>query len=141
MASPFACGAPNASRVFVSGTFNGWAPDATPLVNEQNGFWSTDVPGAKPGDGYKFRILNGGQELWRIDVCRQVTNSVGEAVVLDPAFDWGNDDFRAPAWNAMTIYEMHVGTFTAGPNGEPGDFDWQLRSWRTWRSSASIRSW
>ena len=73
-------------------------------------------------------------------VCRQVTNSVGEAVVLDPAFDWGNDDFRAPAWNAMTIYEMHVGTFTAGPNGEPGDFDWRL-SWRTWRSSASIRSW
>ena len=75
--------APNASRVFVSGTFNGWAPDATPLVNEQNGFWSTDVPGAKPGDGYKFRILNGGQELWRIDpYARQVTNSVGEAVVL-----------------------------------------------------------
>ena len=28
----------------------------------------------------------------------------------------------------MTIYEMHVGTFTAGPNGEPGDFDWRLRS-------------
>jgi 1,4-alpha-glucan branching enzyme len=116
--------APNASRVFVCGTFNGWAPDATPLVSERNGFWSTDVPGAKAGDGYKFRILNGEQELWRIDpYARQVTNSVGEAVVVDPAFDWGDDDFRAPAWNAMTIYEMHVGTFTAGPNGEPGDFD------------------
>ena len=54
---------------------------------------------------------------------RQVTNSVGEALVLDPAFDWGDDDFRAPAWNAMTIYELHVGTFTPGPSGEPGDFD------------------
>jgi 1,4-alpha-glucan branching enzyme len=116
--------APNAGRVFVCGTFNGWAPDATPLANERNGFWSADVPGAKIGDGYKFRIVNGQQELWRIDpYARQVTNSVGEAVVLDPAFDWGDDDFRAPAWNAMTIYEMHIGTFTAGPHGEPGDFD------------------
>ena len=39
--------APNAQRVFVSGTFNGWSPDATPLVNERNGFWSADVPGAR----------------------------------------------------------------------------------------------
>lgn len=23
----------------------------------------------------------------------------------------------------MTIYEMHIGTFMVGPNGEPGDFD------------------
>jgi 1,4-alpha-glucan branching enzyme len=116
--------APNASRVFVAGTFNGWSPDATPLANEHNGYWSADVPGAKPGDGYKFRILNGEQELWRIDpYARQVTNSVGEAVVLDPNFDWGDDDFRAPAWNAMTIYEMHLGTFTSSGEGLPGDFD------------------
>lgn len=116
--------APNAQKVFVAGTFNGWSPDGTPLVSERNGFWSTDVPGARPGEGYKFRILNGGQEFWRIDpYARQVTNSVGESVVLDPQFDWGGDDFRVPAWNTMAIYEMHVGTFTAGPNGEPGDFD------------------
>lgn len=116
--------APYAQKVFVAGTFNDWSPDANPLANERNGYWSADVTGAKPGDGYKFRILNGGNELWRIDpYARQVTNSIGEAVVMDPAFDWGDDDFRPAAWNAMTIYEMHVGTFTSGAEGTPGDFD------------------
>ncbi len=116
--------APNATRVFVVGTFNDWSADATPLVSERNGYWSADVSGAKLGDSYKFRLLNGEQELLRIDpYARQVTNSVGESVVLDHTFDWGDDDFRAPAWNTMAIYEMHVGTFAAGPNGEPGDFD------------------
>lgn len=116
--------APNAGKVFVSGTFNGWSPDSHPLVNERNGYWSADVPGAKPGDSYKYRIMAGNTELWRIDpYAREVTNSVGEAVVFDPGFDWGDDDFRPPAWNQMTIYEMHIGTFAPGPDGQPGTFD------------------
>ena len=49
----------------------------------------------------------------RIDpYARAVTNSVGNAIVVDPsAFDWLGDDFRMPPWNELVIYEMHLGTF------------------------------
>lgn len=104
--------APYASKVFVSGTFNKWAKSTQSLAKEDGGCWSVDVATAKPGDQYKFRIMNGRRELWRIDpYAREVTNSIGESVIHDPAFDWGDDDFRTPPWNEMVIYEMHIGTF------------------------------
>jgi 1,4-alpha-glucan branching enzyme len=51
-------------------------------------------------------------ELSRIDpYAREVTNSVGNGVVHQPHFDWGDDQFQCPPWNELVIYEMHVGTF------------------------------
>ena len=52
-----------------------------------------------------------------------MTNSVGNAVVYDPAaFDWTGDDFDMPTWDDTVIYEFHVGTF-AGGDDHRGDFD------------------
>jgi 1,4-alpha-glucan branching enzyme len=42
--------APFASAVSVAGTFNQWNPQAAPLAREDNGYWSTDVPGAELGN-------------------------------------------------------------------------------------------
>ena len=42
--------APHAEKVYVTGTFNDWSKDSAPLVNEKNGYWFADVPGAKAGD-------------------------------------------------------------------------------------------
>ena len=54
---------------------------------------------------------------------RQVTSSIGNAVVYDPAaFDWGDHWFEMPARDDLVIYELHVGTFNAGPDRR-GDFD------------------
>ena len=54
---------------------------------------------------------------------RQVTSSVGNSVVYDAAaFDWGDDQFRAPGWDDLVIYEMHVGTFSA-TGDRRGTFD------------------
>jgi 1,4-alpha-glucan branching enzyme len=116
--------APHAGQVFVAGSFNDWAPEAHPLAAEEHGYWSVDLPGIGPGERYKFRIVNGDQSLWRTDpYARELTSSVGEAIIVDPGFDWSDDDYRTPPWNEMVIYELHVGTFNVADGAPHGSFD------------------
>ncbi len=117
--------APNATAVAVTGTFDAWDPTQHPLVAEDGGTWSVDVPGAKDGDEYRFLVHNGEQEMWRIDPrARRLTSSVGNAIVYDPdGFDWGDQDFQQPHWNDLVIYELHVGTFSQGMHGQPGTLE------------------
>ena len=105
--------APHAEAVSVVGTFNDWKPDAHPMTRENDeGYWYADVPGAKIGAEYRYHITAPTGEFTRIDpYAREVTNSVGNAVVHDPNFDWGDDHFPTPNWNELVIYELHVGTF------------------------------
>jgi 1,4-alpha-glucan branching enzyme len=119
--------APHAQAVFVTGTFDGWAMDRTQLHPDgdgTHGSWSVDVPGVGPGAEYRFTIRTPDGDLLRMDpYARQVTSSVGNSVVYDPAaFDWGDDEFRAPGWDDLVIYEMHVGTFSATADRR-GTFD------------------
>jgi 1,4-alpha-glucan branching enzyme len=132
--------APHAEAVFVTGTFNDWATDATPLAKDGGhrvtgsdpeadpgawgGTWSADVPGVEPGAEYKFTIRTPDGDLSRIDpYARHVTSSVGNGIVYDSAaFDWGDDDYRAPGWDDLVIYELHVGTFSATADRR-GTFD------------------
>ncbi len=121
--------APHAEQVFVMGDFNNWSKTKNPLSSEENGYWYTDVAGAKPGQEYKFFLKNGEMELERVDpYARQVTNSVGNGVIYDHAsFDWEGDDFTPPSHNELIIYEMHIGSFYVDEDGKPGDFDTVLR--------------
>ena len=115
--------APHADRVFVTGEFNAWSKTANPLAHDGEGYWSAEVPGAKAGQEYKFVIHNGDQEISRNDpYARELTQSNGNSIVLDPAFDWGDDHFDMPAWNMMVIYEMHIGTFNRTNNDATGTF-------------------
>jgi len=115
--------APHADAVFVVGGFNDWLPEATAMQRDDHGNWYVDVPSAKIGDEYKYRILNGKQELFRIDpYVRCVTNSVGNGIVHDPHFDWEGDDFSLPPWNELVIYEMHLGTFSRSSQDQVGTF-------------------
>lgn len=101
--------APNAGAVGVAGTFNDWKPQ--PLEPEENGHWYGFVPEAKAGDEYKFQI----GDLMRNDpYAREMTNSAGNSVVHDPAFEWGEDSYALPPLNELILYEMHIGTFTQG---------------------------
>lgn len=116
--------APNAQSVSVIGIFNGFKPGAHPLASEGNGNWYGEVPTAKSGDEYKYHIINGEQQLSRIDpYARQVTNSVGNGIVYKDDFDWGADDYKLPSWNELVIYELHIGTFCRSEEGKPGTFD------------------
>ncbi|QEG23861.1 alpha-amylase family glycosyl hydrolase [Mariniblastus fucicola] len=115
--------APHADRVSVVGSFNDWSADASEMQRDEKGCWFTEVKNAKAGDEYKFQICNGDQTFERIDpYAREVTNSVGNAVVHDPEFDWADDDFKMPNHNELVIYEMHIGTFNRTDPDQPGDF-------------------
>lgn len=104
--------APHARRVSVIGTFNGWDGGRHPMRTEENGYWYVDVAEAHAGDEYKYLLTTEKGDFKRIDpYAREVTGSVGNAVIHDPGFDWQGDDFRLAPWNELVIYELHVGTF------------------------------
>ncbi len=116
--------APFAEAVNVVGTFNDWDETAVSLEPEGDGYWAVDVPEAKPGDEYKYVITKGSEKLHRLDpYARQVTSSVGNCVIHEPHFDWGeSESFQIAPWNELVIYEMHIGTFNDDPGGKPGSF-------------------
>jgi len=116
--------APNATSVYLPGSFNGWSTTATPLVQEQtngsmDGVWSADVAGATNLSQYKYFINNGGG-VWKHDPRARWVTAAGTAagandIVYDPtAFNWNGDNMAAPAQNDLFIYEMHMGTFPQG---------------------------
>jgi 1,4-alpha-glucan branching enzyme len=115
--------APNATEVFVAGTFNKFNKTALPLQSEGNGFWAGLVENAKTGDEYKYSLKTPFGEFMRNDpYARAVTNSVGNSIVYDPAaFDWGDVSYDFPSWNKLIIYELHTGTFNVKIEGKPGD--------------------
>jgi 1,4-alpha-glucan branching enzyme len=116
--------APSASRVSVAGTFNDWSETAHPLASEGNGYWSADVSSAKEDDEYKFVIVNGDRKISRIDpYAKDVTSSVGNSIIVNPDFEWREENYRTPPWNEAVIYEMHIGTFNDQPGGAPGNLD------------------
>ena len=116
--------APHAERVAVIGSFNAWEGDKHPMQAEGNGYWYTDAAEAAIGDQYKFLLTTANGEYKRIDpYAREVTSSIGNAVVHDPNFDWGDSDFHIVPWNELVIYELHVGTFNDQDDPDhPGKF-------------------
>jgi 1,4-alpha-glucan branching enzyme len=115
--------APNAKLVSIVGSFNDRNNQAHPMENEGEGYWYGEIAGAKAGDEYRFFLKNGDFEVTRIDpYAREVTNSVGNAVVCDRNFNWADDHFQLPPINELAVYEMHVGTFGAGKSGRVGTF-------------------
>ena len=121
--------APHAKKVYVIGSFNDWNETSTPLVSEQNGYWSIDVPDAKAGDEYRY-VLHAPADwnlppLSRIDpYARKVTSAAGNGIIYEPqAFDWGDNTFHMATGNELVIYEMHIGTFNVKKKGHPGTFE------------------
>lgn len=114
--------APHAQWVGVEGDFNDWDAERAPMVSEGNGHWYADLPDARPGHQYKYRLRNGEQDLHRVDpYAREVTNSVGNGVIHDHgAYDWEGDEFHLTGHHELVVYETHVGSFASDGNG-PGD--------------------
>jgi 1,4-alpha-glucan branching enzyme len=117
--------APHAEDVFVIGTFNDWEKTAHRMKRNPDGLWSIDVPGVKPGDQYQYRITSAGKEFFRIDpYARQVTNSVGNAIITKLHRKSKGEELTPPALNEMVIYELHIGTFgKQGDEPGPGDLE------------------
>lgn len=112
--------APFADEVGVAGDFNGWTP--APLA-KNGAHWSGFVAGAKVGDRYKFAVRRGGVTYWRNDPrAKEVTNSSGESVIFDPAFDWDVREPIAVSWTGKSLLAGTVaGVYTT--NRLTGAFD------------------
>ncbi len=117
--------APNAKKVFVTGSFNQWKQNDYELESEENGYWYGFFPKAKEKDEYKYCIVTqNNKKLFKNDpYAKAVTNSAGNSIVFDTSrYDWEDDGFEMPAWNELVIYELHIGTFYATRKGKPGTF-------------------
>ena len=109
--------APNAGRVDVAGSFNGWSLNQ-PLAKRGEhhvGF----VPGAAPDHEYKF-VMDG--SVWKPDPRADFINNYKNfnSVITDPlAYAWRHPDFSPAPAEEWVIYQLHVGTF-AGRNDPAG---------------------
>ena len=103
--------------------------------HEGNGYWFGHAPKAAPGDEYRYRLTTADGTISKIDpYARQVTSSVGNAVVYDhAAFDWEDDDVVAPPHHELVIYELHIGSFYAPDEDRSrAPSSWSWRSSTTW---------
>jgi 1,4-alpha-glucan branching enzyme len=126
----FAVWAPNAERVSVTGDFNRWDGRRHPMrVRPGSGIWELFIPDLGPGVFYKFELKNrhSGEVLLKSDPygqqfeARPKTSSV---VVGAPEHGWHDGEWmaRRAQWdwqhNPMSIYEVHLGSWRRGPEGE-----------------------
>lgn len=116
--------APNAEKIFVTGTFNEWNAEDLELEHEENGYWAGTTDKAKQGDEYKYVIHNNGETFYRNDpYAFELTNSDGNSVIRDLNFDFGDDQYHLPSFNQLVIYELHVGTFNRKSADTVGTFE------------------
>jgi 1,4-alpha-glucan branching enzyme len=131
----FAVWAPNAQRVSVVGDFNFWDGRRHAMRVRGNGYWEIFLPGARPGDKYKYEIVAGDGRLLPLK-----SDPLGFASEMRPAtasvvVDAAKLPRVAPSRatiNAldkpMSIYEVHLGSWRR--KGEHGQY------WLTYRELA-----
>ncbi len=113
----FSVWAPNAAGVDVLGDFEGWTGRPLEPVGA-SGIWSLHVPGARPGQSYRYAITSHhGGRVEKADPLGAATNEPPStaSVVADLDHRWGDDawmaarnrDLAAP----MSIYEVHLGSW------------------------------
>jgi 1,4-alpha-glucan branching enzyme len=122
----FAVWAPNAARVSVVGSFNGWDGRRHPMrARGPSGIWELFIPGVAVGDAYKFEIRTRdgtvlplkcdpyarGAQL-RPDNASQVAAPLPPRQPL-PSGRAGANARTAP----VSIYEVHLGSWRRHPDG------------------------
>jgi 1,4-alpha-glucan branching enzyme len=98
-----------------------------PMASEGDGYWSLSLKDIEPGQNYVYRIATTGGDtvLTRNDPRAQqlTTSDSGASVIIDPDFDWQNDNFVPIPLERQVIYELHVGTFNRPDAATIGTFD------------------
>jgi 1,4-alpha-glucan branching enzyme len=114
--------APNARKVSVIGTWNGWDP-ATNVCEpiQSSGVWECFVPGLQRGEIYKYRIESnhGGYSVDKADPYgfHHETPPRTGSVVWDLNYTWSDQEWMQTrahknALSApMSVYELHAGSF------------------------------
>ncbi|MGD8875436.1 MAG: 1,4-alpha-glucan branching protein GlgB, partial [Gammaproteobacteria bacterium] len=126
----FAVWAPNAERVSVVGEFNQWDGRRHPMrVRGGSGVWELFIPGLEAGTLYKYEIRNrdSGEILLKSDPYAQsfeVRPRTASITTGPVVYVWNDQTWmeqRASRdWQhlPMSVYEVHLGSWQRGPEGE-----------------------
>ena len=122
----FAVWAPNAQAVSVIGEFNEWDTEKNPMKKVGPiGVYETFVPGAKIGQLYKFYITGAhGEELYKADPyanAAEMRPGTASRITDITNYKWKDDTWMKnrenfdPDTSAMSIYEVHLGSWMRKP--------------------------
>ncbi len=113
--------APNASAVFVTGTFNDWAEDTIPMTRlNEGGVWEAYADGVKNYDSYKYLIYTPeGRRNFKADP--YAIHAETRPGTASKIFE-GNYQWRDKSWlkkrressvykSPVNIYEVHLGSW------------------------------
>jgi 1,4-alpha-glucan branching enzyme len=130
----FSVWAPNAARVSVVGDFNGWDGRRHPMRKRLGtGVWELFVPGIGAGSTYKYELLAADGSVLPLKAdpfafAQEAPPRTASLVHGLPRHDWSDgawmrtrsaaQDRSAP----VSIYEMHLGSWRRGGNGEMLDY-------------------
>jgi len=123
----FAVWAPNARSVSVVGNFNGWDRNAHHLAVrwDGSGIWEGFIPGLGKGELYKYHIVSnlGDYQADKGDpfAFYWELSPKTASVVWDLDYDWNDAEWmgkrseRAGSASAMSVYEVHLGSWRRVP--------------------------
>jgi 1,4-alpha-glucan branching enzyme len=126
----FAVWAPNSERVSVVGDFNRWDGRCHPMrVRGSSGVWELFIPELGPGCLYKFELRN--RETGRIYLKSdpygfqfEVRPRTASVATAPDTYGWNDREWlnqrahRDWQHSPMSIYEVHLGSWQRGPEGE-----------------------
>ena len=136
----FAVWAPRAKRVSVVGDFNGWNPEADEMKCDNDmGIYQLFIPGVKNGDLYKYCITTYDDRLlYKADpygnYAEMRPGNASRVTDLAKPFKWGDAAWLKkrlefdPAKDAMSIYEVHPGSWKKHPShgeDDPGFYNYR----------------
>jgi len=120
----FAVWAPHARAARVIGDFNGWNGVTHAMRNMGGtGVWELFVPGLGTGVNYKFQLLaQSGAWVEKADPLARLAQVPPQtaSVVTESHYEWADSVWIAnrtandPHNQAMSVYEMHVGSWRPG---------------------------
>lgn len=128
--------APHAAAVAVIGEFNDWDESANMMERVEDsdmGIYETFVPGAKPGQLYKFLIYTSdGRKLYKADPYAaeaELRPGTASRIAKDFKYKWTDEEWMKTResqenfWEQpMSIYEVHPGSWMRHPGREDDGF-------------------
>src|SRR6059036_361599 len=122
----FAVWAPDADKVFVMGSFNGWNKNAQELhPRGHSGLWEGFVPDVGHGDAYKYHVVSR-YHGYKVDKADPVafhaeTPPRTASIVWNLDYEWHDQDWMSSRANRnsvhapIAIYEVHLGSWRRIP--------------------------
>ncbi len=121
--------APNAARVYVSGSFNGWQAHNSPMKKISHGVWECRIDGVQRYDSYRFVIETAdGRTLYKCDPFAFHTEtrpSNASKIYGIHNFEWTDKKWlnkrkKTNVYESpVNIYEVHAGSWQLYDDGNP----------------------